>query len=838
MPKIVLNPFRNTLSLAGITLRHDTLLDQAVKRTSDVEFNSVVIAGDLTANGNVTFTGSVSEIETTILLIKDNLIDINVGNNFPILTGGFRIQRGPGIEGNLQTVATRQDNLIDGYVMVWNAALSSFDSVNVVSIPFTFSNTLTVSSLNFGASTSSPSMYNDISQGVVIDTIGNITLGSSQSSIGSLVVIPNGKSIGFGSNTIGVDSFGNIMMQTPILVLGENSSVSWGSTGSIYAENGGANIALSGGTVSVNATSEFSIVGAAKITHGGVGMLSIVNGNYQISSVNDLLFTSSNPTGYSVFDRLSINRNANFTSDTSGYLLLETLNDIYFNPATNIFINSGKVLCFGSSNNTISNSSNGNNLLITSLAGSIYLNAVASSSIIIPVEVSLQIGNGTILSEATDGTTNIRSNGNMILSAGVGYSIIVNDGVRLSIGNGNAIVGNSGNMSITATDQLVLSAPSGIQVPKNIPLTFSDTYHNMYQDNSGNMVINSNQNIVFSATGNVSIVGSTLSISSCEIYRDVDGTLALSSGSSSSVKAVQTFLTESNLSADLVSGTGSLVSSGGVLVQKNLIVRGDTLLQSGLNVANVVTIDDANVPINITNSSSVDGTAVGLQASWDTTLGYTLGRGDPTDNFSGRAMLFTIPTFLAYGMGSSPSFQFTSNRGDHYFSIGSTAVNVPVTSMLNIASTSDEAITVAGGGTIDRLVVANGFSAGGGTFSVTDSAVTFNNQLTVQNGFYLFGNGGSQLILSNDIATGSNFYLNSAFAQSVQVSGAVSVTGNLSANGGLTPVQETDAATKQYVDNVARGLSAKVAVIAATVGTSLDLTQPLFALDNKTEFTR
>ncbi|RKO88008.1 hypothetical protein BDK51DRAFT_27362, partial [Blyttiomyces helicus] len=752
MPKIALNPFRNTLSLAGITLRHDTLLDQAVKRTSDVEFNSVVIVGDLTANGNVTFTGSVSEIETTILLIKDNLIDINVGNNFPLLTGGFRIQRGPGLQ-PFDLIYTEADQ--------------------------TFRIGIEVSSLNFGESTSSPSMYSDMSQGVVIDTVGNITLRSSQSMSGSLVVLPNGKSIGFGSNTI---------------------------------ENEGANIALSGSTVSVNATSEFSIVGAANITHGGVGMLSIVNGNYRISSVNDLLFTSSNPTGYSVFDRLSINRNANFTS-------------------------------------THQENSNGNNLLITSLAGSIYLNAVASSSIIIPVEVSLQIGNGTILSEATDGTTEISSNGNIILSAGVGYSFIVNDGVRLSIGNGNAIVGNSGNISITATDQLVLSAPSGIQVPKNIPLPFGDTYHNIYQDNSGNMVMNSNQNIVFSATGNVSIVGSTLSISSCEIYRDVDGTLVLPSGSSSSVKAVQTFLTESNLSADLVSGTGSLVSSGGVLVQKNLIVAGDTLLQSGLNVVNVVTIDDANVPINITNSSSVDGTAVGLQASWDTTVGYTLGRGGPTDNFSGRAMLFTIPTFLAYGMGSSPSFQFTSNRGDVYFSIGSTAVTVPATSMLNIASTSDDAITVAGGGTIDRLVVANRFSAGGGTFSVTDSVVTFRNQLTVQNGLYLFGNGGSQLILSNDIATGSNFYLNSAFAQSVQVSGAVSVTGNLSANGGLvmggnidlsgysiinlqTPVEETDAATKQYVDNVARGLSAKVAVIAATVGTSLDLTQPLFALDN------
>ncbi|RKO94483.1 hypothetical protein BDK51DRAFT_29365 [Blyttiomyces helicus] len=146
-----------------------------------------------------------------------------------------------------------------------------------------------------------------------------------------------------------------------------------------------------------------------------------------------------------------------------------------------------------------------------------------------------------------------------------------------------------------------------------------------------------------------------------------------------------------------------------------------------------------------------NGTAVGLQATWGTTFGYTLGRGAPTDNFSGRAMLF---------------------------------LTVPSTSMLNIASTSDDAITVVGGDTIDRLVVANGFSVGGETISITDATVTFNNHLTVQNGFYLYGNDGFQVLLSNDIATGSNFYLSSSFAQSVKVAAVVTVAGNLGANVG------------------------------------------------------
>ena len=97
MPKILLNPFRNNLSIAGITLRHDELLDQPVKTTSDVVFNSVLV-GDLHATGNVLFTGNISEIETQHLMIKDDIVDINVENDAPLLNGGIRIHRGPGLD--------------------------------------------------------------------------------------------------------------------------------------------------------------------------------------------------------------------------------------------------------------------------------------------------------------------------------------------------------------------------------------------------------------------------------------------------------------------------------------------------------------------------------------------------------------------------------------------------------------------------------------------------------------------------------------------------------------------------------------------------------------------
>src|SRR4051812_28373391 len=127
MPKILVNSLRNNLSIQGLSLRHDELLDQPVRTDSDVTFHSMQV-GDIFATGNVTFTGNVTEIESQHVNITDNIIDINSGNENALLTGGIRVQRGAGLtpfdilydetskllrigfEDNLQAVATREDN--------------------------------------------------------------------------------------------------------------------------------------------------------------------------------------------------------------------------------------------------------------------------------------------------------------------------------------------------------------------------------------------------------------------------------------------------------------------------------------------------------------------------------------------------------------------------------------------------------------------------------------------------------------------------------------------------------------------------------------------------------
>ncbi|KAJ3224984.1 hypothetical protein HDU81_008230 [Chytriomyces hyalinus] len=112
MPKILLNPSRNNLSIEGVALLHQTWLDQSVTTTSDVTFGNL-ITKDLTATGNVTFTGNITEIETERILFKNNYIDINADNTVPIVTGDQTLKIG--FNGNtMRTLATTSGNPTDG----------------------------------------------------------------------------------------------------------------------------------------------------------------------------------------------------------------------------------------------------------------------------------------------------------------------------------------------------------------------------------------------------------------------------------------------------------------------------------------------------------------------------------------------------------------------------------------------------------------------------------------------------------------------------------------------------------------------------------------------------
>jgi hypothetical protein len=117
-----------------------------------INFNgSSIMTGDLAVSGNLTISGTTTQVNTTQLNINDNIITLNsnlTGTPPSTLTGGIEVNRGDspkyrfqfdeltqsfsiGAVGTLQKVATREDTPISNGVPIWNAAVYRFDTTSV-----------------------------------------------------------------------------------------------------------------------------------------------------------------------------------------------------------------------------------------------------------------------------------------------------------------------------------------------------------------------------------------------------------------------------------------------------------------------------------------------------------------------------------------------------------------------------------------------------------------------------------------------------------------------------------------------------------------------------------
>jgi hypothetical protein len=165
MPKLNANSRNNAISTIGILDLIDSKVDQHVLRLSNVTFNAlnvdtnVTIGNDLTVDGNFTVLGDTTIISTDIVEIKDNIVLLNsteVGAGVTLNLSGTEVNRGTfvnfqavyeestdiykiGEVGDLQAVATREDNPLDKGLFVYNETLSRIDSVTTVELPITFS---------------------------------------------------------------------------------------------------------------------------------------------------------------------------------------------------------------------------------------------------------------------------------------------------------------------------------------------------------------------------------------------------------------------------------------------------------------------------------------------------------------------------------------------------------------------------------------------------------------------------------------------------------------------------------------------------------------------------
>lgn len=873
MSKIVLNGFRNNLSIEGITLRHDEMLDQPLLTTSDVTFSSLHVQ-DLYATGNILFTGNITEIDTSHVNLRDDIININVDNDVPILVGGIRIQRGAnltpfdifyneasqtlriGFEDNLQAVATREDLPVDNQVAVWSASHHRFEARNTFDVPLTFRQNISAQNgvtYGTGALISGDASGNlNVSSG----NNGSIVLGSDPSN--TVIKIPQGRRLEFGSTSnLYTDSFGNLVFDSPKLIFPVSSKLAWGGLADIFASNSGNDLSIDGSVIQITPLSLLNINSAVPIKHGTVGQLSINNGDWTLSSTKNLVLNAAAGSFVTVSALAIANgisgQGTQLLTDVSGNLSVNSTGEMILNPNATVKLNLGKSLSFATTtpNSTVSLSLLSNTeLTLQNTLGSITL--TPRTQVYIPAQIPLNMGSNSTLVEAADGTTTLSSLGNIAIRPA--QSVLLPDSRNLQFGSGQNISGTGSTLNLTAASFIYLRAPLGVGVDINVPFQFGDSAHRIYQTSGKHLSIESDHEIQLVATERVHITGKILSLSSgALIYQDdLDGSLTLSSDSSLAnfVKTTGSFMVEGTSSATSA-GIGSLTTAGGLFVGGNAIVSSTALFNAPVNFSNVVTIGNAAVPIKIVPSSTTDGTGISFAGVWDVTGGYTIGRGSPS-LYGGRALTFTVPTMQSYGLGHNPGFVFESSRGDVYLTLDNTGLQLP-SGNLYIASTDAAALTVMGGTTVGSISCAGNLSAANGSFVATTTDVQVNPGLSLKNRLSVLGvsaNGTSTYnMFTVDANNGVISYLPASFSGAVTMSSTLVVSGAFTANNGIlvqsgildvnnnaivnlrTPQVDGDPATKGYVDSVAQGFSTKLAVGAASTG-NLDLTVPLTTLDD------
>jgi hypothetical protein len=855
MPKVLLNPYRNALTIDGLVLIHDAWLDQGVRTDSDVVFNSLQV-GDLTANGNIFLTGTVTQVNTDNLLVKDAFIELNTDNTDPLLVGGLRIHRGNllpsfdivynesnqtlriGNPLNLRPVAVREESPTNDYLVVWESATSSFVTTNTLNIDLVFSNIQVTDTITVGSSlANSPKITSNVSNDLLFNTTSDIVLGDP-SATGKSVIIPENRNIvleSSGTNVI-ITELGSELSVSSNILLNDTFNLNWGASGKIFANAIGETVNIQGNIIFIDPTTE-TLFNSTRINHDNIGFLQVLAGNvYKLSSIASLKLESGG-VGRVFVNNLSIGAEGAFQvdidADITGNLSIDTPGDLILSPNSDVFINTSKRLSFGTTATNITTTLG--DLVLTSNA-SILLNA--TSQVYIPSQ--LNIKTNTSLSEQLDGTAVLTaSTSDILLSPGVGKGVKIPVNKPLIFGTSDSVYSTGSEFKIDSQDKISLNSLLSVNIPQGIPLEFGGVNHYIYKDISNDLHVSSSNDIVITALENI-VLSQKVNIGTTLIKEDIDGSLTLSSETGASFVKVIDDLSITTTTVATSAGLGSLKTQGGVYINKNLYVKTDQEIHGKLSVGTAVStaivLQDTGIPIQVQNSSLTSGVVLELKGSWDTNVGYTIGRGTNTLG-GGRAVSFTVAPYSIYGIGSKPSFIFGTSNGVEFMNIKDTGVTIALD--LNVTNNGTF------GGILEGVVLRNTI----GNFEVTNTGVTATAGVSVENGLLVSD------ASSNPVFNVSNLditlYKDTFALSNVQVSGTLTSNGKIFGITGAdfsgdvncggnrlynvsTPILDNDVVNKAYVDAVSEGRTNKLAVLAASTGTNVVLTNALFTLDSET----
>lgn len=333
----------NQNSIYGLIDKHASWLEQSLLETSTPTFGGLNVTNDVTIGGDLTVSGMTTVINTDILEIKDNIIEINSDEVGPGVTtpqglSGIQVNRGGlvayqsvfremddsfciGQVNDLQVVATRENLPLHQGIMIFNNSLKRLDSVTTLPLSLTFtsaelatsstSGTLRIqggvgitgdqyidSKIYLKGSNYTNYIYTDINQQLILNSTSGISLDVSTN-----VKIPTNKPLIFGTSNHYISSNGtNLTME---------------SSGSITIQPG------SGLPVNLRTSSPLTFGATTeKITYNGTNMVIDASNLLQINTTSSFTNTSNSTNsttgGLRTLGGIGISNSTDATSSSNG----------------------------------------------------------------------------------------------------------------------------------------------------------------------------------------------------------------------------------------------------------------------------------------------------------------------------------------------------------------------------------------------------------------------------------------------------------------------------------------------------------------------------------------
>jgi len=457
-------------------------------------------------------------------------------------------------------------------------------------------------------------------------------------------------------------------------------------------------------------------------------------------------------------------------------------------------------------------------------------------------------------------SANLGAVGNVIITGGTNGYVLQTDGSgtlswvaqsgggstsNISNGNSNVnIPSANGNINLTAVgNTTMVITGTGVNVAGTLNASGNVTVGNLVTSGSGGTL--SNINVVsantFTASGNLTAGNANLGNSVTANY--FTGNFYGTANSATTAGTVTTnaqpnitstgTLTSLDVTGNISSGNANL----GNLVTANFFTGNGSLL-TGITVSagNSIVNGNSNVTVtangNVTTSVSgnaniliVTGTGVNvagtLNVTGNATVGniVTSGSGGNVSNVN----VISANTFIASGNITANNINTTGSGGN----IGNANV---ISANTFIASGN----ITAGNANLGNATTANYFI---GNFYGTANLATFATTANAVAGGNVSGQVGNSLVAGTVYTAAQPNITSVGTLTSLVVSGTGSFGANVNLNSFnitslATPVASTDAATKQYVDDVAQGLNIHDAAAAATSTTLASITSGTITYNN------